>query len=302
MSVIRRLLLGTPLLLGGLFALLAAMGLLPRPILYLRADLGALALIAGLGLSAFMIGVAALRARRRAAEAQALAQAQAAAEADRRRFFQRLDHELKNPLMAVRAGLANLAEQPAADSAGAIAGIEAQVLRLSRLAADLRKLADLETRPIERDPIDLDDLLAELIALAEERPEAPQRHLRLNIPVAPWPLPSVSGDRDLLFLALYNLLDNALKFSRPDDTVELRAFEDGSAIVIEVADTGPGIPDEDQPYIWEELYRAPDARSVPGSGLGMPLVRAIVSRHGGKLALRSRPGQGTVVSLRLPVG
>lgn len=300
--MIPRLLLGAPLLLGGIVALLAAMGLLPRPILYLRADLGTLALIAGLGLSALGIGAAVARARRRAADSQARVQAQADAEADRRRFFQRLDHELKNPLMAVRAGLANLADQPAAESAGAIAGIEAQVLRLSRLAADLRKLAELETRPIERDPIDLGELLTELAALAEERPEAQRRHLRLNIPVAPWPLPSVSGDRDLLFLALYNLLDNALKFSRPDDTVELRAFEDGSAVVIAVADTGPGIPDEDQPYIWEELYRSSAARGVPGSGLGMPLVRAIVGRHGGTIALRSRPGQGTVVSVRLPAG
>jgi two-component system OmpR family sensor kinase len=81
----------------------------------------------------------------------------------------------------------------------------------------------------------------------------------------------------------------------------MRAFEDGSSIVVEVADTGPGIPAEEIDQVWEELYRGQGARSIPGSGLGLSLVRAIVTRHGGQVGLRSRTGQGTVVTLRLPV-
>ena len=124
--------------------------------------------------------------------------------------------------------------------------------------------------------------------------------MSLTLPQAPWPLPQVPGDWDLLFLAIHNLLDNALKFTRSDDTVEVRAFEDGNLVAIEVADTGPGIPAEDVPRVWEELYRAETARGVPGSGLGLALVRAIVERHHGEAAIRSRVGQGTVVTLRLP--
>jgi two-component system OmpR family sensor kinase len=102
-------------------------------------------------------------------------------------------------------------------------------------------------------------------------------------------------------LAIHNLLENALKFSRPGDTLELRAFEDGADIVIEVADTGPGIPEQEQPHVWEELYRGEAGRGIPGSGLGLALVRAIAERHNGRVSLRSRLGQGTVFSLRLPV-
>jgi two-component system, OmpR family, sensor kinase len=177
-----------------------------------------------------------------------------------------------------------------------------QVDRLARLSGDLRKLADLEQQSVEQEPVDLALLLAELLELARERPEADTRHLTLTLPHAPWPLPLVPGDRDLLFLALHNLVDNACKFSRPHDTVEIRAFEDGASVVIEVADTGPGIPVDELPYLGQELYRGSAARGVEGSGLGLALVRAIVARHGGETQVRSRAGQGTVVALRLPAG
>jgi two-component system OmpR family sensor kinase len=102
-------------------------------------------------------------------------------------------------------------------------------------------------------------------------------------------------------LGIYNLLDNALKFTRPGDTVEVRAYEDGAFVAVEVADTGPGIPQEELSRVWEELYRGQGARGVPGSGLGLALARAIVERHGGRVTLRSRAGQGTVFAVRLPV-
>lgn len=183
----------------------------------------------------------------------------------------------------------------------ALVSVEAQVLRLSRLTADLRKLAELETRSLERAPVDIAELLQEAVVLAQEQSESEGRQLTLTLPQAPWPVPGILGDWDLLFLATYNLLDNALKFTRPGDTVEVRASEDGTCVVIEVADTGPGIPKEEIARVWEELYRGQGARGVPGSGLGLALVRAIVERHGGQVTLRSRPGQGTVVTMRLPV-
>ena len=71
-------------------------------------------------------------------------------------------------------------------------------------------------------------------------------------------------------------------------------------MVIEVADTGPGIPEDEVESVWDELYRGKGARGVPGSGLGLALARAIIERHGGQIRLRSRAGQGTVVTVRLP--
>ena len=268
-------------------------------IVYLRADLGSLSLLLGLGLSGlaglvFALLVWAGRTRQRA---------NVVAAEERRRFLRRLDHELKNPLTAIRAGLANLAELPSGEARQeTLASVEAQALRLSRLSADLRKLAELEVRLVEHSPVDIPALLREAFGMAQEQPGAAERHLNLSIPQAPWPLPNVRGDPDLLLLAVHNLLENALKFSHPGDTLELRAFEDGAGIVIEVADTGPGIPEEEQPHIWEELYRGETGRGIPGSGLGLALVRAIAERHNGRVSLRSRLGQGTVFSLRLPAG
>ena len=273
------------------------------PIAYARADLGTLALLTGL---VFSIHAGALyyfseRESRQKARLEEIIQNQAADE--RRRFLRRLDHELKNPLTAIRAGLVNLSESPTEDARReAVWSVEAQALRLSRLAADLRKLAELEIRQLERSPVDLSLVLHEAYSLAQDQAESENRQLVLSIPQAPWPLPKVSGDQDLLFLALHNLLDNAMKFTGPGDTIEIRAFEDGSHVVVEVADTGPGIPDEDMPHVWEELYRGMGARGIPGSGLGLALVRAIAERHNGQVNLRSRSGQGTVFSLKLPLG
>ncbi len=292
-----------PALVGTAARVLTAGGILDNPLVYLRADVGTLAMLTGIvlsGLAAVYLALSARAARRYHA---GVAQAQAGAAEDRRRFLRRLDHELKNPLTAIRAGLANLAETTSAVARReALISVEAQTLRLSRLAADLRKLAELETRSLERTPVNLAELLQEVLEVAQERPEAERRRLALTVPQAPWPLPLVNGDQDLLFLAVHNLVDNALKFTALGDTVEIRAFEDSAHVVVQIADTGPGIPEEETPHVWEELYRGQEARGVPGSGLGLALVQAIAERHDGQVNVRSRAGQGTVFTMRLPAG
>jgi two-component system OmpR family sensor kinase len=274
---------------------------IPDPILHLRADVGSLALVAGLSVSLLMGAGLALWEWQVSACQQQMTDARTQVGKERRRFLRRLDHELKNPLTAIRAGLANIANGSSETARHeALTSVEAQVLRLSHLTADLRKLAELETRKLQCAPINVTDLLREAVALAEEQPEAEGRQLALILPQAPWPVPDILGDWDLLFLATHNLLDNALKFTRSGDTVEVRAYDDRSFVVVEVADTGPGIPEEELPSVWEELYRGQGARGVPGSGLGLALTRTIVERHGAQMRLRSRLGQGTVVTMRLP--
>ncbi len=171
---------------------------------------------------------------------------------------------------------------------------------MSRLSADLRKLAEIEVCQLEHLPVDMPALLREAFQMAQEHPEAHARKLNLSLPQAPWPLPAIQGDADLLLLAVHNLLENSLKFTRPGDTLELRASENGQELVIEVADTGPGIPMDEQPHVWEELFRGQAGRGVAGSGLGLSLVRAIIDRHGGRVSLRSRLDQGTVFTIHLP--
>ncbi len=274
-----------------------------NPIVYVRIDLATLTLCTGVVVLAAVVLIWRFK---HTSEKQLQIEAtriQAQASDERRRFLRRLDHELKNPLTAIHAGLANLADSASPENRlEALNSVKAQTVRISHLTADLRKLAQLEIGELEREPVDLNEILEEVFMVAEEDPRAADRRLNLSIPKAPWPLPKINGDRDLLFLATFNLLDNAIKYTRPGDTIELRAFESGPMVTIEIADTGPGITVEDLPYVWDELYRGHTTRSVEGSGLGLTLVRAIIERHGGQTTIRSRAGQGTVVAVRVPIG
>jgi two-component system OmpR family sensor kinase len=285
-----------PVGIGSVAALVFTLTKAPNPLFYVQADLGAV--VFGLGLVAAILMAAMLMVLGKIEGIQKVLSLQSYE--DRRRFLQRLDHELKNPLTAILAGLANLSssESPE-DRTSSLKSVQSQVDRLRRLVGELRKLAELETRPLDADPINLDELLEDAFTLAKDNPKAAERTLNFSTPRAPWPLPKIKGDRDLLILAIHNLLDNAIKFTRPGDTIEVRAFEDGSGVVLEVADTGPGIPESEQEHVWEELYRGESARGVPGSGLGLALTRAIIKRHGGSITMRSRRGEGTVFTVRL---
>ncbi len=274
---------------------------LVNPVVYARVSLSTLMLVMGVFIT-LLLAILALWQQATKKHGEEIAQLHAHATEDRRRFLQRLDHELKNPLMAIRAGLANFANAPAdATRKSALKSVESQTVRLSRLTADLRKIAELESRSLECSDIHLTELLEEAVALALDKPGASSRRLALTIPHAPWPLPTIRGDWDLIFLAVYNLLENAIKFTKAGETVEVRAREDNSDVVIEVADTGPGIEASEIEFVWEELYRGKGGRGVPGSGLGMALVKAVAERHGGSVALHSRTGQGTVVTMQLPI-
>ena len=271
----------------------------PETRLYATVSPGLLAGLAGLlGTVILAVGIL-IRRRAAVATEAAVRDAVAAATEDRLRFLLRLDHELKNPLTAIRAGLANIEQAGAAGPA--LESVSTQASRITRLLGDLRKLAELETREIETAPVDLPGLLQEVGEAVAAIPAAGERDIQWSVPRAPWPLPVIEGDRDLLFIALQNLIANAVKFSAPGDRVEVRSSEDDDWVLLEVADTGIGIPDDEIEEVWQELARGRAARSLPGTGIGLALVRVVVARHGGQVAIRSRDGQGTVVSIRLPV-
>lgn len=220
------------------------------------------------------------------------------------RFIQRLDHEMKNPLTALHTILTNLNDANTLEEIRLIEQNSRNAIeRLTRLLGDLRKLSELQTRKLEYLKIDIPNLLEETLDAAQSIPIHQNRHINLVVSQVPWTLPPITGDRDLLGLAIYNLLDNALKYSAPGDKLEVRALEDGRNIVIEVADNGIGIPPEDTSRVFEELYRGTNARGIPGSGLGLALVKRIISLHNGEITLRSRQhdNRGTIFTIRLPV-
>ncbi|MFT4285285.1 MAG: HAMP domain-containing sensor histidine kinase [Protaetiibacter sp.] len=213
-----------------------------------------------------------------------------------RRFLARLDHELKNPVTAIRATIAADSD-PQAGPRGSLAVIDAQATRLATLVGELRKLAELETRPLDLEIVDLEHLVADSIEGLAALPDARAR-VTLTVTRVPWPVPPLNADPDLLAVAIDNVLANALKFG--DGPVEVRVREDDGWAVVEVADAGRGIPADDTDAVFDELARARNARDVGGSGIGLSLVRTVLRRHGGEVELRSREGEGTVVTLRLP--
>ena len=293
-----------PLLLGALTSVIAQAFFQPVPLLVFKIDIGMVAFVVGVFISLLLAAFALGMGRKQKQSQRAIAEAQRNAEDGRRRFLRRLDHEIKNPLTALRTALVNVREcETEDDRIRATENAARSVERLTRLLADLRKLSDLGVRPLERLPVDVPELLQEMVDAAKSLPVHQGREVNLLISKVPSPFPPVTGDRDLLSLAVYNLVENALKFTSGDEAVEVRALEDGRAIVIEVADSGPGIPAEELSKIFEELYRGVNARGIEGSGLGLALVQRIVELHGGQIEVRSRQDdpRGTVFTLRLPV-
>lgn len=259
---------------------------------------------AGIVLSAVPLTI--LLTRRRAAIAQARESsavaeaADAAARAERtnhQRFLARLDHELKNPITAIRATA--VAAQDGTQTE-AWRTIDAQSTKLSTLVRDLRKLAELETRPLETERVDLEQLVTESIAaLTQQNPSAGTRII-LAVTRVPWAVPALLLDVDLISLVFDNVLGNAAKYSSTGP-IEVRLREQDGWAVVEVADAGRGIPVADLAGVFDELARAQNARDVSGSGIGLTLVATVMRRHGGDVSLRSVEGAGSVVTLRLPI-
>lgn len=217
------------------------------------------------------------------------------------RFLQRLDHELKNPLTAIRFALANLALMVEGDAAqSAVNSIKSQTLRISQILTDVRKLADLDRLTIERIPVNVSLLLNDAVAHAQTSPSALHQSIDLNLDCLT-PDTTIDGDRYLLLVAIFNVIENALKFSGEGGNVVIQAEENDDWFAIQIIDDGLGIADQDLKLVWEELYRASATRHIPGSGLGLAMVKTIIERHGGEVSLESEVNIGTIVTLKLPL-
>ena len=293
---------------------LVLVGLLAAAVLGLRLGAGDVELLVRAPLwlvtaqaGGILLGAAALVAAVRARGARnvrlARARSEEAARTRHRQFLRRLDHELKNPLTAVRAAVADASPGAPPGVVVNLEVVDAQSRRMSRLLTDLRKLAELETASLALEDVDLAETVTDAVDAVVE--EAAGRgaavRLRLDLPQVPWPLPHVRGDGDLLYSAVYNVVSNAAKYTPPGGVVEVRGREEHGVVTIEVADTGIGVPEADRELVFRELGRAANAQGLPGSGLGLSLVRTIAQRHGGTVRMASREGVGTRVWLALPV-
>lgn len=296
-GVLRWILAAVPFALS-LVAAVVLLVVYPGVMVRISSAPAALALGVGFGISA-VLGISFLTATRVEKRRQQLLTSGAAqAKAEHIAFLARLDHEMKNPLTAIRAALA----AHGIEGSPHLQVADTQATRLGSLVGDLRKLSDLQSRPLESEPVDLGQTVGDAVQAVQTYLDqlGSKRHFAVHFPTVPWRIPPVLGDADLLYLAVFNLLANAAKFTNDGDSVEVRAGEAEGWVWLEVADTGVGIPDADLPQVWDELARAANARGIAGSGLGLPLVKVVAERHGGRVALRSREGEGTAVRIDLP--
>jgi two-component system sensor histidine kinase MprB len=206
-------------------------------------------------------------------------------------------HELRTPLTSLRTNLDLLIQ---ADARGGLSeesraelmdDVRFQIEELTTLIGDLTELARDEPAPAQLEPVDL----AEVVEHALDRVRRRAPGLQYDVELEPWP---VTGEVTSLERAVTNLLDNAAKWSPPLGVVTVR-LQGGT---LYVADQGRGIAAEDLPYVFERFYRSPESRTMPGSGLGLSIVRRIAERHAGAVRAGTAPGGGAAFWLWLPPG
>jgi two-component system, OmpR family, sensor histidine kinase MprB len=198
-------------------------------------------------------------------------------------------HELRTPLAAHRTNIELLArpDLPAEQRQRVLGAAVRSTERLSALVGDLIQAARDGRSVDSREPLTLDELVAAAVERAQHR--APE--LRFESRLEPC---RVVGARSRLERAVDNVLDNAIKWSPPGGTVEIR-LADGR---LTVRDHGPGIPDADLPHVFDRFYRAAAARALPGSGLGLAIVKQTVDDHGGSVTVANADGGGALLTLR----
>jgi signal transduction histidine kinase len=217
------------------------------------------------------------------------------------RFIRRTVHDMRNPLAAIIAHASNLQSTPDSDRTAfrsTAETIEHEAQRLTRLVDSMLFDARLSYVPLALEVLDLRDVIEDVFLQHDERAFREEKLLELDMPSEAAPL---EADRDLLVRAISNLVDNSLKYSRPDAMVRLTLETLDDRYLVQVSDTGDGIPPEYLPdRIFEALVRARPREGGGGSGLGLSIVKKIVEMHGGSIRADSVLGQGTTMTMQLP--
>ena len=218
-------------------------------------------------------------------------------------FVANVSHELRTPLTSIKGTVETLREGAVDDLAVRdrfLETIETETDRLTRLVNDLLLLsrADSAALNLRRQPLDVGQLVRTVAARLAE--PAQERDLTFEIVVDP-NVPLVSADSDRIEQVLRNLIDNAIKYSRPGGSITVRVTNEDDEVLVAVQDEGLGIPATELPRIGQRFYRADKARSREhgGHGLGLAIAQSLIRAHGGELWLESEDGVGTTASFTL---
>jgi two-component system, OmpR family, phosphate regulon sensor histidine kinase PhoR len=211
-------------------------------------------------------------------------------------------HELRTPLTAIKGFVEALEERAQGEDKGYLEIIGRNTDRMIGIVQDLMTLAEMEDGGgrLESSMVDMKALAGSVLSLFGAKAEAKGVHLELT---AAAPLPRVRGDAFRLEQMLVNLVDNALKATEKG-SVTLSLSVSGGDFLVEVRDTGIGIPEEHLPHVFERFYVVDKSRSRKqgGTGLGLSIVKHVVKAHGGRVGVSSRPGEGSTFTVALPAG
>ena len=221
------------------------------------------------------------------------------------RFTADASHELKTPLMVLRAGVERALVHPGvpAEILQSLDETLAQINQMSEMVENLLTLAraDEGRAPLAVEEGDLRELIGDVAETAGMLGESAGITVTSKIPTAPVPM---AVDRHRIREMLLNLVTNAIKYTPQGGTVALSLAQEDGSVVFTVADTGIGIAPGDLPHIFDRFWRADPARSRtgerPGTGLGLAITKWIAEAHGGSITVQSRPGRGSVFTVRLP--
>jgi two-component system phosphate regulon sensor histidine kinase PhoR len=223
----------------------------------------------------------------------------------RRDFVANVSHELRTPLSILRGYVETLLDNPQTSDEELLRILqvmERHSKRLGLLVDDLLTLAQFESRNavLQFSDVQLAELFESVIR--DWGKKLAQKQVKVVIDLSP-DARTIRADEARLHEVLYNLLDNALKYSRENGEVRLRAAQHGHEIALSVNDNGIGISKDNLPRIFERFYRADKARSreLGGTGLGLAIVKHIAQLHGGRVEAESEPGKGTTIRVILPV-
>lgn len=218
-----------------------------------------------------------------------------------RRFIADVGHELRTPLTVIKGNVDLMRHMGCSDDES-IVGIESEVDRLTRLVGDLLLLAQAESGklPLDSRTVELDTLLLE--ALQQMQVLAGDR---LNLRLGEIDQVLVCGDQDRLKQVIVNLVGNAIKYTPDGGEILVGLSKTGTQAKLVVSDTGPGIPVDDLPHVFERFYRGEKSRTRSkdgqGFGLGLSIAFWIVRNHGGRIEIDSKEGQGTTFCVWLPL-
>jgi two-component system sensor histidine kinase BaeS len=215
----------------------------------------------------------------------------------RRDLVASVAHELRTPVAVLQAGHEALLDGVTEPSPEELGSLRDEVLRLARMVDDLQTMAaaDAAVLQLTRAPHDLAGIAGSAADSLARRFEAAE--VTLNRQLGPAP---VLADERWMHQVVTNLLGNALKFTPAGGTVTIRTGQDGPNAVLEVADTGIGIPPDELPRIFDRFWRGQAAAQTSGSGIGLAIASELAWAHGGTLTAASPPGAGTTLTLTLP--